>query len=65
MIDKPFKVIFPGHRVEPKPGSWIRESDRKPADMLAIGDYPIMAVCRICNRNARAETLLREFQHIE
>jgi hypothetical protein len=42
-----------GHVASPKPGSYFREIDGEPADLLAEVDYPVAAVCARCDRPIR------------
>jgi hypothetical protein len=43
------------HAPLPKRGSCIRADDGSPADLLNTGDYPITAVCAVCE--GRIKTL--------
>lgn len=46
------------HDALPVRGSKTRESDRAPVDGTTPADYPLLAVCRSCNRVIRAEGAL-------
>jgi hypothetical protein len=53
-----------GHVATPKSGSYVRESDGAPADLLAAADYPITAVCARCDGPIRlAHPLQWEWRH--
>ena len=53
----------PGHAAEPKEGS-LRTADGAEADLFALADYPVDAVCRVCKRAIRARSFMRPFEHL-
>jgi hypothetical protein len=54
-----------GHIVTPQQGSYVRESDGAPADLLADADYPVTAVCARCDGPIRlAFKLQMEWWHM-
>jgi hypothetical protein len=56
-------VKQPGHKAEPKEGS-LRTADGAEADLFALADYPVDAVCRVCKRAIRARSFMRPFEHL-
>lgn len=56
-------VEQPGHAGEPKEGS-LRTADDAEADLFALADYPIDAVCRVCKGVIRARSFMRPFEHL-
>jgi hypothetical protein len=56
-------VEQPGHKAEPKGGS-LRTADGEEADLFALADYPVDAVCRVCKGAIRARSFMRPFEHV-
>jgi len=54
-----------GHEIIPQIGSARRERDGEPAQITSPTDYPILAVCLICQRPIRCDGwLLGEWYHL-
>ena len=54
------------HAITPKPGSVTRERDGKPADLMDRADYPVLAVCVICDRPVWCERMyLADWVHVD
>jgi hypothetical protein len=54
-----------GHDAQPVPGSARRLSDREPANLLDVRDYPVLADCLVCGRVVRCDRiLLADFYHV-
>jgi hypothetical protein len=50
------------HTAEPAPGTLLTTGGGN-ADLFAVGDYPVQAVCQVCREPIWAETFLRAFEH--
>lgn len=44
-----------GHLATPVPGSYTAEDDGGPASLLRAEDYPVIAVCKICEGRIRLD----------
>jgi len=53
-----------GHVAEPE-ASTLRTPDGREADLFALTDYPVHAVCRICRGAILARSFMRPFEHSE
>lgn len=52
------------HVPEPRPGSILTHDGRR-ADLFNVRDYPVRAVCRICEEPIEADSYFRPFVHVE
>jgi len=52
-----------GHSAEPQAGTF-RTADGRKADLFALKDYPIHAVCQVCGRAIRARSFAAAFEHV-
>lgn len=53
------------HAITPKLGTVTRERDGKPGDLMNRDDYPVLAVCVVCERPVRCERMyLAEWVHV-
>jgi hypothetical protein len=53
-----------GHAPVPLAGSYVRESDGKPASLVNQADYPVIAECKFCQGRLRLGHLVQwEWQH--
>jgi len=41
------------HTATPSDGTYVREADGQPADVLNEADYPVSATCKICRGRIR------------
>ncbi len=51
------------HEAQPEAGS-LRTADGREADLFSLRDYPIHAVCRVCQGEILARSFLRAFEHM-
>jgi hypothetical protein len=57
---------MPDHEIIPLPGSAVRSTDNRPADLLNPHDYPVIAVCQFCQRPIEClRFYLAEWWHLD
>jgi hypothetical protein len=52
-VPRTFPWVAGGHQAMPEKGTWYREGNRSPADLLNRGDYPVVAECMTCHKPIR------------
>lgn len=54
-----------GHAPFPLKGSYVRESDGEPANLLDEADYPVLAGCKLCGGRIKLGHLMQwEWRHV-
>jgi hypothetical protein len=53
-----------GHTAQPLAGSF-RTADGREADLFALEDYPIDAICQVCRGRIRAQSFVFPFEHLD
>jgi hypothetical protein len=58
-------LVMTDHDITPAPGTIVREADGQPGNLLAVFDYPMLAVCLVCGQPVRIERkFLCEWEHV-